>query len=364
MKKSIIGAAVIFLMASIPACKKEKPAFKTYLVKETPLEIKIAASGKIEPEKIVEIRSKASGELIELACKVGDQVEKGAVIVKIDPRIEQSLLKEAQSKIISGRAGLDRAAVMKKQAQREYSRYSELYKEGAVEKVKFEQSGDQVKIASSELEIAKADLAAAEAGLKDAEVRLEDTVIRAPIRGVILSRSVEVGQVISSATSGLAQGTLLLTMSDLEKIQVHASVDEADIPRLKKGMEASIALDAYPGVEFKGTVSNIWPQASTSGGVSSFPVEVEVTDQRKSSMKPGMRASVEIIVKKIEKCLAVPVESVLERDGKFGVYVLENDQAKWRTIKVGDTGAELIEVRSGIKAGDKVITRGFEQIEK
>jgi len=364
MKKSIIGAAIVFLMASVPACKKEKPAFKTYLVRETPLEIRIAAGGKIEPEKIVEIRSKAGGELIDLACKVGDMVEKGAVIVRIDPRIEQSLLKEAQSRIISGRAGLDRASVLKKQAQREYSRYSELYKEGAVEKVKFEQSSDQVKIASSELEIAKANQAAAEAGLKDAELRLEDTVIRAPISGVILSRSVEVGQVISSATSGLSQGTLLLTMSDLERIQVHASVDEADMPRLKKGMEARIALDAFPGAEFKGAVSNIWPQASTSGGVSSFPVEVEITDPGKSRMKPGMRASVEIIVKKIEKCLAVPVESVLERDSKLGVYVLENDQARWRTIEVGDTGAELIEVRSGVKDGDKVITRGFEQIEK
>lgn len=364
MKNSIIFASVIFILAGASSCKKAKPVLVASPAKESPLEITVSASGKVEPEKLVEIRSKAGGEIIELPYRVGDQAEKGDLIVRIDPRQEQSRLKEAQSKIVSSRAELARAEVINKQSAREYGRLKELLNEGAVDRAQVEESEDRLRISQADLEIARANLSAAQAALKDAQLRLEDTTIRAPITGVILSRSVEAGQVISSAISGLNQGTLLMTMADLAKIQVKAKVDETDIPRVKKGQEARIEFDAFPEVEFKGVVASIWPQAAGNENISSFPVEIEITDARKSWLKPGMQASVDIIIKKIDKTLVVPVEAVLEREGKFGVYLIQNGKPVWRVIEVGDSGMEMVEVKKGLKPGDQVVTRGFEQIEK
>jgi len=361
MKKISAAVFIVSLLAGA-ACKRPAPVFKAVAVKETSLEVMVAASGKVEPEKLVEIRSKAGGELIDIPFKVGDEVKAGQVIIRMDPRTEQSRLKEAQSRILSSHAEMDRGRISCKQALREYSRLEQLLKEGAIESAQVDESRDRLEMAEADLEIAQAGQAAAEAGLRDARIRLEDTLIRAPISGVILSRSVEVGQVISSAVTGVNQGTLLLTMADLKQVQVRANVDETDVPKLAPGQDARVKLEAYPGKIFAGKVENIWPQAVASGSVSFFPVEIEISGPDKNLMRPGMRAEVEIIIEKIDRCLAVPVESVLEREGKFGVYVLAGSRPGWREIEVGESAPEMVEVKKGLKPGEMVVTRGFEQI--
>jgi len=308
MKKISAAVFIVSLLAGA-ACKRPAPVFKAVAVKETSLEVMVAASGKVEPEKLVEIRSKAGGELIDIPFKVGDEVKAGQVIIRMDPRTEQSRLKEAQSRILSSHAEMDRGRISCKQALREYSRLEQLLKEGAIE-----------------------------------------------------SAQVEVGQVISSAVTGVNQGTLLLTMADLKQVQVRANVDETDVPKLAPGQDARVKLEAYPGKIFAGKVENIWPQAVASGSVSFFPVEIEISGPDKNLMRPGMRAEVEIIIKKIDRCLAVPVESVLEREGKFGVYVLAGSRPGWREIEVGESAPEMVEVKKGLKPGEMVVTRGFEQI--
>lgn len=308
MKKISAAVFIVSLLAGA-ACKRPAPVFKAVAVKETSLEVMVAASGKVEPEKLVEIRSKAGGELIDIPFKVGDEVKAGQVIIRMDPRTEQSRLKEAQSRILSSHAEMDRGRISCKQALREYSRLEQLLKEGAIE-----------------------------------------------------SAQVEVGQVISSAVTGVNQGTLLLTMADLKQVQVRADVDETDVPKLAPGQDARVKLEAYPGKIFAGKVENIWPQAVASGSVSFFPVEIEISGPDKNLMRPGMRAEVEIIIEKIDRCLAVPVESVLEREGKFGVYVLAGSRPGWREIEVGESAPEMVEVKKGLKPGEMVVTRGFEQI--
>jgi len=308
MKKISAAVFIVSLLAGA-ACKRPAPVFKAVAVKETSLEVMVAASGKVEPEKLVEIRSKAGGELIDIPFKVGDEVKAGQVIIRMDPRTEQSRLKEAQSRILSSHAEMDRGRISCKQALREYSRLEQLLKEGAIE-----------------------------------------------------SAQVEVGQVISSAVTGVNQGTLLLTMADLKQVQARANVDETDVPKLAPGQDARVKLEAYPGKIFAGKVENIWPQAVASGSVSFFPVEIEISGPDKNLMRPGMRAEVEIIIEKIDRCLAVPVESVLEREGKFGVYVLAGSRPGWREIEVGESAPEMVEVKKGLKPGEMVVTRGFEQI--
>jgi HlyD family secretion protein len=169
---------------------------------------------------------------------------------------------------------------------------------------------------------ARAAVVGAEVALENAKIRQEDTDVRAPITGTIIAKNVERGQVISSPTSDVGGGTVLMTMADLNLVQVRTLVDETDIGKIQPGLRATVTVDAYPNRPFEGTVLKIEPQAETSQNVTMFPVLVRIQNQE-GLLKPGMNTDVEIHVGRRDGVLAVPVNALrTQRDVSSAAEVL------------------------------------------
>ena len=279
----------------VTACDKEQEApVELYESKPAELrniEISIEAAGIIEPETTIEVKSKASGEILKLNAETGDQVNQGVLLVKIDKRTPGNLVDQTQ-------ADLEAAKARRKIASSQLDRTKNLLDKGIVTETEYE---------TAQLELANADAAviSKQVDLENARISLEDTDVKAPITGVIIEKNVERGQVISSPTRDVGGGTVLLKMADLNTVQVRTSVDETDIGKIEPGMEAVVKVAAYPNQPFTGQVLKIEPQATVDQNVTMFPVLIRL-ENPKGLLRPGMNSEVEINIARSENVLAVP----------------------------------------------------------
>ena len=307
---------VFALAAAVAAwgCTEETPPPVYQMVPVTTRDIVVSASaaGAIEPITTVEVKSKASGEIIEVLVETGDAVTPGRRLIRVDQRVPQNALVQAEADLEVAQAELTNS-------QSQLRRSEELFKTQSIT----EQEYDNARLAAAN---ARARQVRAERSLEDAKIAWEDTDVRAPIAGVVIERNVEVGTVISSATSNVGGGTVLLRMANLDTVQVRAMVDETDIGKIQPGMAVSILVDAYPNRPFDGQVLKIEPQAITQQNVTMFPVLVRIAN-RQGLLKPGMNAEVEMHVGRRESVLAVPNAALrTTRDVASAAGVLGLDQ--------------------------------------
>ena len=250
----------------------------------------VEATGTVEPIRIIEVKSQAGGEILDLPVELGDNVRQGTLLVQIDPRDVRNAFDQAQ-------ADLDVAQARFDVAERQLSRMQQLHESDIV-------TEEELEAAILEHANSKAALVRAEVNLELAEDRLNDVTLRAPITGTIVERSIEVGQVITG-TRDLTGGTVLMKMADLEEVQVRMLVDEIDIGRLQPGMPAEITVEAYRDRTFRGSVLKIEPQAVVEQNVTMFAVLTRITNQE-GLLKPGMNADVEVVIGREENVLALP----------------------------------------------------------
>ncbi|HZD79199.1 MAG TPA: efflux RND transporter periplasmic adaptor subunit, partial [Actinomycetota bacterium] len=274
----------------------EAPAASTGRVERGDLRITAEATGSVEPVRQVQVKSKASGEVLELYADVGDEVEPGTLLAEVDPRDVRNAYDQAQ-------ADLAVAKESRRIAAAQLERQQELAEAGF--------------ITEQELESARLQDANAEAGLiksqtnlELAQLRLADVTIRAPLAGTILTRSVEEGSVIQSASQNVSGGSVLFEMADLDSMQVRTLVDETDMGSLRAGMEATVTVEAYPDRVFRGAVERIEPQAVVQQSVTMFPVIVRL-DNRSGLLRPGMNAEVEILIDQASDVLLVPNNAIV-----------------------------------------------------
>lgn len=303
----IVLAASAGLMA---ACKKEAPApvYEAVPVTRRNIVVSAQASGTIQPDTTVEVKSKASGEVLEIKAETGQQVKRGALLLRIDPRTARNALAQAQANLDVAEAQLTNATSQKRRAD-------ELFKSQSITEQEREQA--QLDFAN-----AKAAVVNARVAVDNAKIQLEDTDVRAPISGTVIEKDAERGQVISSATSNVSGGTVLLTMADLNLVQVRTLVDETDIGKVQPGQRATVTVDAYPNRPFDGSVIKIEPQAQDTQNVTMFPVLVRI-ENRQGLLRPGMNTEVEIHVGRRDSVLAVPTAALrTQRDVGSAAQVL------------------------------------------
>ncbi len=301
--------AVLAIAAT--ACKEEQapePIYQAIPVTHRDIVVSARASGAIQPDTTVEVKSKASGEILSMKVETGSLVQRGALLIQVDPRTANNAMNQAEADLEVAKARLANAL-----SQR--NRSDELYASKAVTETEHEQ-------AVLDYANAKAAVVGAQVALENAKIKQEDTDVRAPITGTIIAKSVERGQVISSPTSDVGGGTVLLTMADLNLVQERTLVDETDIGKIQPGLRATVTVDAYPNRPFEGTVLKIEPQAETSQNVTMFPVLVRIQNQE-GLLKPGMNTDVEIHVGRRDGVLAVPVNALrTQRDVSSAADVL------------------------------------------
>ena len=259
------------------------------------LRVTISSTGKVEPVKTVEVKSKASGEIIQLQYEEGDYVKQGDLLCKIDPEQVQFEYNKTVADLAVAKASMQTT-------EREVNRQKELFEKDMVSEAEMETT-------QLSLEQARASLVRAEAAAADAKKRLDDTVVRSPISGLIIQLGVEKGNIISSGTSSVSGGTSLMQVAQVDSVYIVAQVDETDIGKVELGQKVEVEADAFPDETFRGEVLKIAPMAQVQQNVTIFEVTTKV-DNAERKLKSGMNANIEIITAFAENALLVPNAAV------------------------------------------------------
>ncbi|MCE7043360.1 efflux RND transporter periplasmic adaptor subunit [Dyadobacter sp. CY312] len=394
-------------------------------VKRNDIIERVTASGKVQPEVEVKLSPDVSGEIISLNVAEGDSVVKGQLLLKIRPDNYESLMARAQASVNSSKANYEQTKAMVLQAESRlvqakanYERNKKLYNDKVISASDFETFDSNYAVAQQDVESAKANVSAAlfniknaEAGMRDAAENLRKTTIFAPVSGIISLLNVEVGERVVG-TSQMA-GTEMMRIANLSNMEVRVNVNENDIVRVSIGDTAEIDVDAYSasGRKFKGIVKEI---ANTAAGaatstvttvsadaVTEFQVKVKILNESFSDLmstrnkkaypfKPGMTASVEIITERKNGVVSVPIAAVTTRNNtpaeevktdeqagtddskkpkkeaviKEVVFVDVKGKAEMREVKTGISDFENIEIVSGVKEGDQIISGPYIVVSK
>ncbi|HWO12375.1 MAG TPA: efflux RND transporter periplasmic adaptor subunit [Polyangiaceae bacterium] len=325
-----------------------------------------SASGKIEPEVQVEVKSRVSGQVIEVLVKEGDQVEAGQLLARLDPVDAERQL--ASSKVAKSRATADVQAARASLAIAELdtqnsevtSRVAKQSAElglGSADAARTAEherrvAGSNVELKKAQLSAAQGALAAAELDVQDAALRLKETSIFAPISGTILDVAVEKGTLVSSALTNVSGGSVMMTLADLSDLRIIASVDEAQISRVQVGQRVDISVDTYGDRNFQGKVERVSPLGVDTSSVITFDVEIAVVDEAASLLRSGMSADIEIVTAEQRDVLLVPLVAI-QSSGRRRFVKLQNGEE--RTIKTGSTDGTQMAVLEGLGEGDRVL---------
>lgn len=314
------------------ACKKEVPApvYQAIPVERRSITVSVRAAGTVQPDTLVEVKSKASGEILEIKVQTGQSVRRGELLVRVDQRTARNTVAQSEAQLEVARARLANAETQKR-------RSDELFRSQSI-------TEQELETATLAVANAKAEVINAQVAVENARIRMEDTEVLAPISGTIISKTVERGQVISSPSSDVGGGTVLLKMADLDLVQVRTLVDETDIGKVRPGLRSTVTVDAYPNQPFTGEVLKIEPQAETAQNVTMFPVLVRI-ENRNGLLKPGMNADVEIHVGQRDSVLTVPNTALrTPRDINSARQVLGIDSVRFdELMKLADARRDSIQ---------------------
>ena len=365
----------------------------THTITET-----VTASGKIYPETEVKISPEVSGEIIELNIEEGDSVAKGQLLVKINPAIYSSQVQQAEASMQQTKSGVTNSQQMSaqskanfEQAQANYNRNKKLFTDKVISATEFEQIEATYKASKASYEAAQANIAggnygvkASAAGLSQARENLLKTSIIAPRSGIISALSVKKGERVLGTSQ--MQGTQLLSIADMSRIELRVDVSETDIAKVKIGDTSIITADAYRNRKFTGVVSKIAVSSTTSstGGsdqVTNYTVHILIlpssysdivtTGKYKYPFKPGMSASVEIQTRKEYNILSVPVNAVTTRDWADStknddsirqvvfVYNATEKKVLLRDVQTGIQDNKFIQIVKGLKANEEVVVAPY-----
>ncbi len=392
-----LAAVAVSLVVWKKAFGKDSNVREVEVVTIKPMDITetVAATGKIQPEIEVMLSSEVSGEIIALPIKEGQQVEKGDLLVRINPDLIQSALSQAQAGLQNARAQLSQATASLKNAELTYNRNKTLFEKGVISASEWDRMVADYEMAQANKESAYFSVQSAAANVKQTQDNLSRTTLYAPMSGTISKLSVELGERVVG-TAQMA-GTEILRVANLSNMEVEVDVNENDIVKVAIGDSTIVEVDAYLKRQFKGIVTEIANSAEstlTADQVTNFKVKVRILadsykdlvegkSENYSPFRPGMTATVDIITEKKDNIIGVPIsavvvksdttskkpgetkEKVKDSDEKFEcVFVKEGEVAKLRVVETGIQDDEYIEILTGLKEEEVVITGPYNLVTK
>ncbi|MBF2709374.1 efflux RND transporter periplasmic adaptor subunit [Flavobacterium soyangense] len=397
---AIIALLIVLSKTGVIGNKDKGKSVEIANVNATTIVETVSATGKIQPEIEVKISSMVSGEIIDLPIKEGQVVKKGDLLVKINPDLYTSGLNRSVANLSATKSGLTQADASFNEAKANYDRNKTLFQKGIISKADWDKTVATFEVAKATKQSAYFNVQSASATVNEAKDNLGRTTIYSPADGTISVLNVELGERVLG-TQQMA-GTEILRVANLNNMEVEVDVNENDIVKIKVGDEAKVEVDAYLKKQFKGIVTSISNSASTAltaDQVTNFKVKIRILKESYqdllegkpvtySPFRPGMTATVDIKTKKRTNVLAVPISSVVvksdttavkgfkveDEDEKKAapksdkklecVFVKVGNKAKIRIIKTGIQDDTNIEVISGLKKGDVVITGPYTTVSK
>ena len=357
-KKTYIIIGVVALVALLAYMmfggKEKKPVtYVTQEVKTGTITTSVTATGTIEPVTSVTVGTQVSGIVAHLYVDYNSVVKKGQVIAELDKTNLMSELSSAKANLASVRSNLQ-------YQKSNYERYNTLYRKGLISANDFEQ-------ARLSYEQAQQQVRTASESVRKAQTNLGYATITSPIDGIVLSKSVEEGQTVAASFN---TPELFTIAQDLTNMQVVADIDEADIGEVREGQRVSFTVDAYPDDTFEGRVTQVRQEATTESNVVTYQVVISAPNAS-MKLKPGLTANVTIYTMEVSNVLAVPSkalkfvpnekmlteeQSIQDCQAKNKVWMQEGNVFKAYPVTVGISNGILTEIKTGVKAGQKVIT--------
>jgi HlyD family secretion protein len=380
----LICVAVVVLLAilgKISADDRKIPRVTTARVAVEDMVSKVTANGKVQAEKKVDMSALVMGQIVNLAVRNGDPVRKGDFLLQIDRN--QAAAGEAGSvaALQASVASRESAKATLEQARRDWERAQKNYAAGILPEADAQKAKMALETAQADFEAAVRHIDQSQANLSASRDTLSKTTIRAPINGIVTDLPVKEGEVTVIGTMN-NPGTQLLTISDMSSVEAVLMVDETDVPNVKVGQKALVAIEAYPERSFEGVVTQVEnspipkndPELQgliTTSDAINFKVRVKVL-QPPDAIRPGFSVTADVITGSKPKVLAVPLASIIVRDSlkgektaagriktESGVYTLEGGKARFVPVKLGLAGELNVEVTSGLKTGQEILTGPF-----
>lgn len=399
---AIIGLLIVLSKSGVIGNKDKGIAVEIANVNISTIVETVSATGKIQPEIEVKISSEVSGEIIALNVIEGQVVKKGDLLVKINPDLYTSGYNRTLSNLSGTKAGLSQADASFKEAKANYDRNKTLFDKGIISKSDWDKSVASFEVAKASKQSAYYNVQSASATVNEAKDNLGRTTIYAPADGTISVLNVELGERVLG-TQQMA-GTEILRVANLNNMEVEVDVNENDIVKIKVGNEAIVEVDAYLKKQFKGVVTSISNSASsalTADQVTNFKVKIRILKESYqdllegkpatySPFRPGMTATVDIITTTRANVVVVPISAVVVKSDTTAVkgykvddeasddkkampksdkklecvFVKVGNKSKIRIIKTGIQDDTNIEVLTGLKKGDVVITGPYSTVSK
>ena len=419
MKRALVILGAVLLIAGfyfLPYDSDSNEAkltvdFKTVETLKGELIVKISAKGVVEPNFQVEVKSKASGEVLKFTFEEGDTIKKGQALLHLDKSDETRNVAKAEADVMSGHASLKKAKTALllqktrfktdlqsarsevgeaeanlKEAEDKRNRQADLFQQKFASKEVLDTAETNftvnreilvqararlqaakeavydIAMKEHEIELARAEVQRRQIALDEVNERLEETDIFSPISGVIIEKLVEEGQIISSGISNVSGGTALAVIADMSRLFIIADVDETDIGVVQVGQEVEVTADAFYGKTFSARVLRVAPKGLVENSITIFKVKIEIVGTGKEILKPMMTANVDIISYRVADAIYVAREAV-RRDGeRTYAVVLNSDVPGEVPIAVGVQTPIYVQILSGLQPGQKVLVGDWEKV--
>ena len=394
----------LVVVAVVRGGNRELPVVSTDTVQARDIVERVSASGKIQPEIEVKITAEVNGQIIDLPVKEGDVVEKGDLLVQLNPDIYEAALLRAEASLNSARSNLASARAQVAQgeanqfaAAKAFERAQTLLASKVISQAEFDQNEASFLTANANLTSAKESVRSAEFAIRSGEASLQEardnlsrTTLVAPQAGVVTALSKEVGESVQG--NGFTAGEVIMNVSDLSTMEVNVEVNESDIVRIHMDDEAEIEVDAYLGETFSGRVTEIGNTALNAGmngfsmdQVTNFSVKirldrasymhlVEGDHDHETPFRPGMSATVDVLTARADRVLSAPIQAVASRasdteededsDTELGVFLLVDGEAKWTVVETGIQDTKFVEIQGEVKEEDVLITGPYEIVSR
>ncbi|MCE5210328.1 MAG: efflux RND transporter periplasmic adaptor subunit [Deltaproteobacteria bacterium] len=367
---SVIAVAIIAAILFFIFNKNGKSvSYKTEKISRGEIKSVVTATGTVNAVTTVSVGTQVSGTIQKLFVDYNSPVRKGQQLAQIDPSTFQSQVDQANANLWSAQANLEKAQVAVMDAQRTFQRNKELFAQNFIAKSDLDTAETNFKSAQAQQKVNQAQVGQAQAALKIAQANLQYTRILSPVDGIVISRSVDVGQTVAAS---FQTPTLFSIAQDLTKMQIDTSVDEADIGKVRAGQEVSFTVDAYPDTNFTGKVSVVRNAPITVSNVVTYDVIINV-DNSQLKLKPGMTANVSITIETRSNVLRVPnaalrfkpaqakgqSETITDKQEMKGtkVWIMEEGKPKPVMVTTGLSDGNYTEISSGnVTQGREVIT--------
>jgi len=317
------------------------------------------ATGYVVAQRKAAIASKATGRLEWLGVAEGSRVKAGEVIARIDNRDVVAQAQSADANVKAARAALEQAYAEERDANAQHKRNVDLVDKGFVSRSALDTSLARSDRAVAGVASAQANLAASEAAARNAAVSVDYTEIRAPFDGVILSKSANVGDMVTPFSSATDSKGAVVTMADMSTLEVEADVSEGSLGKVAVGQPAEIVLDALPGERFPGRISRMVPTVDRAKATVMTKVRFDAIDPR---VLPEMSAKVAFLSREASEAdrrpvFAVPADAVVQRDGRSVVFVVKDGVATAVSVTTGAKLGDMVAIGNEVKSGEKVVVK-------